>query len=66
MFVKEKEEANQLYGRMMECCDIERAIEMGEFKTIQDVLEAVKSCSNHLQVEIRASGLFKSNRIVPY
>lgn len=66
MAVIDNDDANQLYGRMMECCDIELAIESGQFKTIDDVLEAVKSSAQNIQKELMGCEFFKGNRSVPF
>lgn len=66
MAVIDNDDANQLYGRMMECCDIEMAIESGQFKTINDVLEAVKATATNLQNELGECDFFKGNRSVPF
>lgn len=65
MAVIDNDDANQLYGRMMECCDIEMAIESGQFKTIEDVLEAVKSSAQNIQQSLISCDFFKGNRSVP-
>lgn len=59
MRILDKDDANQMYGRMMECCDIERAIESGEFKSLNDVLEAIKSRGAWVNKTLRDAGFFK-------
>lgn len=66
MAIRDIDDANQLYGRMMECCDIERAIESGQFKTLSDVLEAVKASAKNLETELGECNFFKGNRSVPF
>jgi len=66
MAVHDIDDANQLYGRMMECCDIERAIETGQFKTLADVLEAVKARAKNLNKELCSCNFFKGNRSKPF
>lgn len=53
----DKDEANQLYGRMMEACDIELAIESGQFKTLDDVFQAVTVRAKHIEAELREAGV---------
>lgn len=43
-----EENKNELLGRMMECIDIERGIESGQFKSLNDVLKAVKKRSQSI------------------
>ncbi len=57
-----QDEANQLYGRMMEACDIELAIESGQFQTLGDVLAALKARSSHIEGQLQAAGLFPAPR----
>ncbi|WP_247391734.1 hypothetical protein [Ralstonia pseudosolanacearum] len=38
-------EVRELRGRLQECVDIERALESGDSKTLEDVLESVKARS---------------------
>lgn len=38
----------ELAGRMYECCDIEKAIQSGQFKTLDDVLEHVTERSSSI------------------
>jgi hypothetical protein len=64
MAISDNEDAHQYYGRMMECCDIERAIETGQFKTLQDVLAAVKLSANHLQTELKTFGFFENTHAI--
>lgn len=52
-----QDEADQLYGRMMEACDIESAIESGQFQTLGDVLAALKARSAHINGRLQAAGL---------
>jgi hypothetical protein len=66
MAVIDNDDANQLYGRMMECCDIELAIESGQFKTIEDVLQAVKASSQNIQQSLMSCEFFKGNRSIPF
>lgn len=65
MAVIDNDDANQRYGRMMECCDIQMAIESGQFKTVDDVLEAVKATAKNLQKELGECEFFKGNRTIP-
>lgn len=43
----------QLAGRMYECVDIRRAIERGEFKTLNDVLAHVTERGSALDAKLR-------------
>ena len=62
MKVKSKEEADQLYGRMMEECEIQQAIESGQFESLSDVLDAVKSRSESFQKALSEFGFFDGVR----
>lgn len=44
-------------GRMMECCDIELAIESGQFSSVGSVLTAVKARASSIQGELENSGV---------
>ena len=66
MAIIDTDDANQRYGRMMECCDIEMAIESGQFKTLNDVLEAVKATAKNLRKELGECDFFKGSRSVPF
>lgn len=59
------DDVNQLYGRMIACCDIERAIESGQFKTLREVLDAVKASAEHLNSELLRHGFFEGGQSVP-
>lgn len=52
----DKEEADQLNGRMMEDCDIQMAIESGQFKTLDDVLLFTAARAESIQAELRKHG----------
>lgn len=52
----------ELYGRMIEDCDIEMAIESGQFKTIEDVYTAVKARSECINQQLLGVGVFKPAR----
>ncbi len=62
MKVKSKEEADQLYGRMMEDCEIQHAIESGQFESLSDVLDAVKARSESIQKALSEFGSFDGVR----
>lgn len=42
-------------GRMYECIDIQRAIESGQLKTLDEVLEAVQRRAESIDAELYAS-----------
>ncbi|MFK8773368.1 hypothetical protein [Aeromonas caviae] len=50
-------------GRMMECCDIELAIESGQFSSIESVLTAVKARASSIQGELESSGVKFARRL---
>ncbi|HHP5493102.1 TPA: hypothetical protein ACSCYS_003501 [Aeromonas veronii] len=50
-------------GRMMECCDIELAIESGQFGSVENVLTAVKARASAIQGELEGSGLKFARRV---
>jgi hypothetical protein len=49
-------EAAEAAGRMYEDCDIQMAIESGQFKSLDDVLVAVKARSGSIDQELKAAG----------
>lgn len=55
-------DAAELYGRMIEDCDIQMAIESGQFKTLEDVLIAVKTRAEHINKELCTAGVLKPAR----
>ncbi len=58
----DKNDASELYGRMMESCDIELAIESGQFKTVEDILSAVRARSLHINGQLLKVGAIDRNR----
>lgn len=52
------EEAAQFYGRMLESVDIERAIESGQFKTLDDVLVNVRARAAAIDANLRRAGFY--------
>ena len=52
-----QEDANELFGRMYESIDIQIAIKSGQFKTLEDVLSAVKARSSAIQKELELAGV---------
>lgn len=57
-------QVDELAGRMYECVDIETAIESGQFKTVGEVLDAVKARSAAIDKTLREAGAFGGRR--PY
>ncbi|MDO5948068.1 hypothetical protein [Burkholderia cepacia] len=55
---------DELAGRMYECVDIRRAIESGEFTTIEDVLSFVIESAGKLESVLRGEGVFDGLRIL--
>ncbi len=51
-------EISELAERMYECVEIQCAIESGQFKTLEDVLEAVKARSAAIKNRLRDAGAF--------
>lgn len=64
MSVNDRDDAQQLYGRMMECWDIEHAIESGQAKSMDDILAYVKARSDYLRSELKDSEYFSGCRSV--
>ncbi|MDR6397934.1 hypothetical protein ACTOWA_00465 [Herbaspirillum seropedicae] len=58
----DKQEANELVGRMNEDCDIQLAIESGQFKTLDDVLDAVKSRAAAIEKKLFDAGMLERPR----
>ncbi|WP_454912940.1 hypothetical protein [Variovorax gossypii] len=52
------DEAHELYGRMLESIDIERAIESGQFKTLDDVLVNVRASAAAIDADLRRAGFY--------
>jgi len=55
-------DAAELYGRMIEDCDIQMAIESGQFKSLDDVLVAVKGRAEHINKELMDAGVLQPAR----
>ena len=53
-------DAMHLYGRMMECADIELAIESGQFSELNEVLVAMKSSSQNISKTLVDAGFIES------
>lgn len=53
----DKQEADWMYGRMMEDCDIALAIESGQFTSLDDVLKAVNASASAIQAKLEAEGM---------
>jgi hypothetical protein len=58
MNLNNSEEADEWYGRMVECCQIALAIETGQFKTLEEVLLALKARSAFINGEFKSAGLY--------
>lgn len=54
---RDRQELDWLYGRMMEACDIERAIESGQFTTLEEVLRAVQQSAEVYSARMKAAGM---------
>ena len=46
-------EERELRGRMYECIDIQRAIEDGQLKSLEDVLSAITQRAEHIDKELK-------------
>lgn len=57
-----KNEIGELAERMYECVEIQCAIESGQFKSLEDVLEAVKARSVAIGNRLREAGAFDEVR----
>lgn len=55
-------EIAEMVGRMYECLDIQQAIDSGQFKSLEEVLEAVKARSAGIGATLREAGAFKGVR----
>lgn len=62
MLFSDPEEKVQFYGRMLESVDIERAIESGQFKTLDDVLTNVRARSAAINAGLIQAGFFGERR----
>lgn len=56
------ENAHELYGRLMECCDISLAIESGQFKSLDDVLAAVTARASSINQQLIDEGEINQGR----
>jgi hypothetical protein len=57
------EEAAELAGGMYENCDIQMAIESGQFESLDDVLTAVKARSSSIERHLKAAGRLTARHI---
>jgi hypothetical protein len=57
--VKDKPEADQLYGRMMEDIEILNAIKSGQFQNLDDVKKALSCRAENINTALSDFGLFE-------
>lgn len=58
------EDADEMYGRMMESCDIAAAIQSGQLKTLDDVLSSVKERSKSISQAFSDRGLIGGRPVI--
>ena len=52
-----KSDVDEMYGRMMESCDIVAAIQSGKLKSLTDVLNAAKARSEAISLALVEGGM---------
>lgn len=56
------DQVDEMYGRMSEACDLERAIESGEITTLDGVLHAVRARSLAISEALSSQGFIGGRR----
>ncbi|WP_408601363.1 hypothetical protein [Pseudomonas sp. PLMAX] len=59
-----KDDVDEMYGRMMESCDIAAAIQSGQLKSLDDVLSAVKKRSESISQAFSEGGLIGGRPVI--
>jgi hypothetical protein len=61
--MNDSSELHQLYGRMLECCDLERGIDSGQFTTLVEVLLAVRARALVINEELANEGVLRAIKL---
>lgn len=59
-----KDDVDEMYGRMMECSDIAAAIQSGQLKSLDDVLNALKKRSESISQAFSEGGLIGGRPVI--
>jgi hypothetical protein len=56
------DQVDEMYGRMSEACDLERAIESGEITSLEGVLKVVRARALAISEELSSQGFIGGRR----